>query len=114
MSGCYRINFVGFEVAVQEIGVKHIDVFKNKQVDGSYQLYYAPSTSEKLVQTFAGKFKDKSFNHLKDTFLSKCGMKCKISEMSTTFKFIFIIETHFYFLHYRSFLFVKEEINLCM
>jgi len=51
----------------------------NKITDGKLPLYYHEKVSEKLVKTFLKEFEsDHQYKHLEDTFISKCGIQCKI------------------------------------
>ena len=56
-----------------------------KLPDRTFELIYDPTASKELVQRFTDKFQDTCYPDVKDTFLSKCGMKCKVCFM---FKFI--------------------------
>jgi len=45
----------------------------------SYHFFYHEMVSEKSVKTFFKEFgSDHQYKHLEDTFVSKCGMQCKI------------------------------------
>ena len=41
-------------------------------------MIYNPATDEEMVQRFAERFDDDSLSDVQDTFISKCGMKCKV------------------------------------
>ena len=78
-------NVVGFQGGPAKGSTHCVNVLNKSFPNHSSNLYYYPMTSEMLVQTFAVECQYNSFPDVKDIFLSKCEMKCKVSILNDNF-----------------------------